>query len=63
MPNMEAIISGHNRKLLKNDILNVHKVQRQLRPNQQVTLGKVKLDRQMKSATVRKELNIVQIRW
>ena len=60
MPNMEAIISGHNRKLLKkNDILNVHKVQRQLRPNQQMTHGKVKLDRQMKSATVRKELNLV----
>ena len=43
MPNMEAIISGHNRKLLKkNNILNVHKVQRQLRPNIQVTLGKNK---------------------
>ena len=41
MPNMEAIISGHIRKILKkNTILDVIQVQRQLRPNQQVTHGK-----------------------
>ena len=43
MPNKEAIISGRKRKILeKIDILDVHQVQRQLRPNIQVTLGKNK---------------------
>ena len=43
MPNKEAIISDSKRKILeKIDILDVHQVQRQLRPNIQVTLGKNK---------------------
>ena len=43
MPNKEAIISDSKRKILeKIDILDVHQVQRQLKPNIQVTLGKNK---------------------